>query len=90
MVENYYSFGYVLVVNDTTQAITKSTRSSIYIKMVARIWDLVRVPYINTLSNPSFTQIICIIVVLKVLKVGKLFTNFIEIVFSHEQRHLLL
>ena len=35
--------------------------------MVARTWDLVRVPYINTLSNPSFTQIICIIVVLKVL-----------------------
>ena len=33
--------------------------------MVARTWDLVRVPYINTLSNPSFTQIICIIVVLK-------------------------
>ena len=58
----------VLVVNDTTQAITKSTKSSIYITMVNRTWDLVRVPYINTLSNPSFTQIICIIVVLKVLK----------------------
>ena len=39
----------VLVINDYTQALMKRTKIS-YIKMIARTWDLVRVPYNPQLS----------------------------------------
>ena len=51
----------------------------LYIKIVARTFGLVRVPlHISTLSNPSLTQIICNIVVLRVFENTKKTQNKIE------------